>query len=131
MSCSECTQSVGLAIAAARDEIEKIWSLERKDQKESCIRPYAKRAAERTKSGERPESGKRKCQDAPLLAAIEEPPVVRAEGLEPSQGLRPNGFSYPYDFRRLAGKRVRGTLRQVCGLDYTFTLTVRSVAVRR
>lgn len=39
-------KSVGLAIAAVRHEIEKIWSLERKDQKESCIRPYAKRAAE-------------------------------------------------------------------------------------
>ena len=57
--------------------------------------------------------------------------LVRAEGLEPSQGLRPNGFSYLYDFRRLAGKRVRGTLRQVCGLDYTFTVTVQFVAVRR
>src|SRR5260370_18266649 len=26
--------------------------------------------------------------------------LVRAEGLEPSRALRPNGFSYPYGFRR-------------------------------
>ena len=51
--------------------------------------------------------------------------------LNPHGTCAPTDFLTLYDFRRPAGKRVQGTLRQVCGLDYTFTVTVRSVAVRR
>ena len=42
--------------------------------------------------------------------------MVRAVGLEPSQALRPNGFSYPFGFfRRHGSPGVRG-------LDYPFTV---------
>jgi hypothetical protein len=50
--------------------------------------------------------------------------------------LNPHGACAPTDFltlrgfRRPAGNRVQETLRQVCGLDYTFTMTVRFGAVR-
>jgi len=40
--------------------------------------------------------------------------VVRAEGFEPSQALRPNGFSYQL--------RLSPPPSGVCGLDYPFTL---------
>ena len=55
----------------------------------------------------------------------EEGGMVRAEGLEPSQGLRPNGFSYHPRLSPPCSDRVSVTLRQVRGLDYTFTLAVR------
>jgi len=51
--------------------------------------------------------------------------------LNPHGACTPTDFLTLYDFRRPAGDRVLGTRLQVCGLDYTFTLTVRSVAVRR
>jgi len=40
--------------------------------------------------------------------------VVRAEGFEPSQALRPNGFSYHL--------RLSPPPSGVCGLDYPFTV---------
>jgi len=57
--------------------------------------------------------------------------VVRAEGLEPSRGLRPNGFSCQRRLSPPSRGRVRGTLRQVCGLDYTFTMAVRPAGAAR
>jgi hypothetical protein len=42
--------------------------------------------------------------------------LVRAEGLEPSRALRPNGFSYPL---RLSPPLL--SCRRVWGLDYPFT----------
>ena len=47
--------------------------------------------------------------------------VVRAEGLEPSRAVKLNGFSYRL---RLSppGRDVSGHARQVCGLDYPFTI---------
>jgi hypothetical protein len=44
--------------------------------------------------------------------------VVRAEGLEPSRALRPNGFSYRP--RLSPPQHPVDRLRQVCGLDYPF-----------
>ena len=44
--------------------------------------------------------------------------VVRAEGLEPSRALRPNGFSYPTT--AFAAPAVFGG---VWGLDYPFTVS--------
>jgi hypothetical protein len=44
--------------------------------------------------------------------------LVRAEGLEPSQALRPNGFSYPST--AFAAPAVFG---RVWGLDYPFTVS--------
>jgi hypothetical protein len=32
--------------------------------------------------------------------------LVRAAGLEPAQALRPNGFSYHFDFRRRPARRL-------------------------
>ena len=43
--------------------------------------------------------------------------LVRAEGFEPSQALRPNGFSYHL--------RLSPPPSGVCGLDYPFTLASR------
>jgi len=57
--------------------------------------------------------------------------MVRAEGLEPSRGLRPNGFSYPLRLSPPCRNRVRVTPRQVCGLDYTFTMAVRPAGAAR
>jgi hypothetical protein len=57
--------------------------------------------------------------------------LVRAEGLEPSRGLRPNGFSYQRRLSSPCRNRVRGTLRQVRGLDYTFTMAVRPAGAAR
>jgi hypothetical protein len=57
--------------------------------------------------------------------------MVRAEGLEPSRGLRPNGFSYQRRLSSPSRNRVRVTLRQVCGLDYTFTMAVRPAGAAR
>src|ERR1700730_7172492 len=48
--------------------------------------------------------------------------VVRAEGLEPSRAIKLNGFSY----RLRLSPPGRGFLvrtRQVCGLDYPFTVS--------
>jgi hypothetical protein len=47
--------------------------------------------------------------------------MVRAEGLEPSRAVKLNGFSYR---PRLSppGRDVSGHARQVCGLDYPFTI---------
>ena len=47
--------------------------------------------------------------------------VVRAEGLEPSRAVRLNGFSYRL---RLSppGRGALKRMRQVCGLDYPFTV---------
>src|SRR6266852_4398996 len=42
--------------------------------------------------------------------------LVRAEGLEPSRALRPNGFSYPS-----TAFAALGCLARVWGLDYPFT----------
>jgi hypothetical protein len=57
--------------------------------------------------------------------------VVPGGGLEPSRGLRPNGFSYHLRLSPPAGDRVLGTLRQVCGLDYTFAMAVRPAGAAR
>ena len=57
--------------------------------------------------------------------------VVRAEGLEPSRGLRPNGFSYQRRLSPPCRDRVLVTLRQVRGLDYTFTMAVRPAGAAR
>ena len=48
--------------------------------------------------------------------------VVRAEGLEPSRAIKLNGFSYRL---RLSppGRGAWKRSRQVCGLDYPFTLS--------
>jgi hypothetical protein len=48
--------------------------------------------------------------------------VVRAEGLEPSRAVKLNGFSYRL---RLSppGRDVLKRTRQVCGLDYPFTVS--------
>jgi hypothetical protein len=48
--------------------------------------------------------------------------VVRAEGLEPSRALRPNGFSYQL--------RLSPPPRGVCGLDYPFTVALAVGAAR-
>jgi hypothetical protein len=56
---------------------------------------------------------------------------VRAEGLEPSRGLRPNGFSYQRRLSSPCEKRVQVTLWQVRGLDYTFTMAVRPAGAAR
>jgi len=47
--------------------------------------------------------------------------MVRAEGFEPSRAVKLNGFSYRL---RLSppGRDVSGHARQVCGLDYPFTI---------
>src|SRR5271167_1295621 len=47
--------------------------------------------------------------------------MVRAEGLEPSRAVKLNGFSYRL---RLSppGRSVLERARQVCGLDYPFTI---------
>jgi len=47
--------------------------------------------------------------------------VVRVEGLEPSRAVKLNGFSYRL---RLSppGRAVVNRARQVCGLDYPFTV---------
>ena len=47
--------------------------------------------------------------------------VVRAEGVEPSRAVKLNGFSYRL---RLSppGREVLKRTRQVCGLDYPFTV---------
>jgi hypothetical protein len=47
--------------------------------------------------------------------------VVRAEGLEPSRAVRLHGFSYRL---RLSppGRGALKRVRQVCGLDYPFTV---------
>ncbi len=47
--------------------------------------------------------------------------MVRAEGLEPSRAVKLNGFSYRL---RLSppGHGVLKRTRQVCGLDYPFTI---------
>ena len=47
--------------------------------------------------------------------------VVRAEGLEPSRAIRLHGFSYRL---RLSppGRGALKRMRQVCGLDYPFTV---------
>ncbi len=47
--------------------------------------------------------------------------IVRAEGLEPSRAVKLNGFSYRL---RLSppGRGVSERARQVCGLDYPFTV---------
>src|SRR6266849_10255898 len=47
--------------------------------------------------------------------------VVRAEGLEPSRAVKLNGFSYRL---RLSppGRGALDRMRQVCGLDYPFTV---------
>jgi len=42
--------------------------------------------------------------------------MVRAEGLEPSRALRPNGFSYHL--------RLSPPPFGVCGLDYPFTVAL-------
>ena len=73
---------------------------------------------------------RRTYQDVSIPGRPEEG-VVRAEGLEPSRGLRPNGFSYHLRLSPPCRKTGPRTLRLVCGLDYTFTVAVRSVAVRR
>jgi len=46
---------------------------------------------------------------------------VRAEGLEPSRAIKLNGFSYRL---RLSppGRGILARTRQVCGLDYPFTV---------
>ena len=44
--------------------------------------------------------------------------LVRAEGLEPSRALRPNGFSY-----RLRLSPPLHSCRRVWGLDYPFTIS--------
>jgi|GEM_PF-2960289 len=52
---------------------------------------------------------------------------VRAEGLEPSRAVKLNGFSY----RLRLSPPGRGALkraRQVCGLDYPFTVPRKSGA---
>jgi hypothetical protein len=41
--------------------------------------------------------------------------MVRAAGIEPAQTLRSYGFSYHFGFRRRRN-------RDVCGLDYPFTV---------
>src|SRR5260370_24732287 len=48
--------------------------------------------------------------------------VVRAEGLEPSRAIKLNGFSYRL---RLSppGRGILERTRQVCGLDYPFTVS--------
>src|ERR1700722_20149338 len=48
--------------------------------------------------------------------------LVRAEGLEPSRAVKLNGFSYRL---RLSppGRDVSEYARQVCGLDYPFTVS--------
>jgi hypothetical protein len=48
--------------------------------------------------------------------------VVRAEGLEPSRAVKLNGFSYRL---RLSppGRGILERTRQVCGLDYPFTVS--------
>src|SRR5208282_4928278 len=47
--------------------------------------------------------------------------MVRAEGVEPSRAVKLNGFSYRL---RLSppGRGVLKRTRQVCGLDYPFTV---------
>ncbi len=50
--------------------------------------------------------------------------------LNPHGACAPTDFLTIYGFRRPAGTASEGR-RQVCGLDYTFTITVRSIAVRR
>jgi hypothetical protein len=50
--------------------------------------------------------------------------MVRAEGLEPSRGLHPNGFSCHLRLSPPCRDCVMVTLRQVCGLDYPFTMAV-------
>jgi len=48
--------------------------------------------------------------------------VLRAEGLEPSRAVKLNGFSYRL---RLSppGRGILERTRQVCGLDYPFTVS--------
>ena len=48
--------------------------------------------------------------------------MVRAEGLEPSRALRPNGFSYHL--------RLSPPPFGVCGLDYPFTVAFAVGAAR-
>ena len=44
--------------------------------------------------------------------------MVRAEGLEPSRALRPNGLSYPS-----TAFAALGNFAKVWGLDYPFTVS--------
>src|SRR5581483_2193288 len=54
-----------------------------------------------------------------LSVPFEQACLVRAEGLEPSRALRPNGFSYPAT--AFAAPALGG---RVWGLDYPFTVPV-------
>ena len=57
----------------------------------------------------------------PAFSRLKRERVVRAEGLEPSRAVKLNGFSYRL---RLSppGRDVLKRARQVCGLDYPFTV---------
>ena len=58
--------------------------------------------------------------------------MVRAEGIEPSRAVKLNGFSYRL---RLSppGRDALKRMRQVCGLDYPFTVprTIRGLGAAR
>ena len=56
---------------------------------------------------------------------------MRAEGLEPSRALRPNGFSCQLRLSPPCRDASLVTLLQVCGLDYTFTMAVRPAGAAR
>ena len=56
----------------------------------------------------------------PALSGMNQINMVRAEGVEPSRAVKLNGFSYR--LRLSPPDAALGAPRQVCGLDYPFTV---------